>query len=298
VRSRSSLIVAASVFLVIALAFEWHRVRSAHAADPALTALNEKLARLEVNLAQERKRIAAGRRHVADLESRIKSAKPRKAAAAKTPSQPKDPATLMASDPNLRALYLKSFRACLARRYGSMYRSLALTPEQIDKFEELATAQADEVVTIQAAAVAQGLQLSDPGVAALEKQSNNQFYELVGSEVGAPVVQQLVELDRISPVQQAANLTELFNPVGSPPLTGGQETQLTQVLANASASYQGGGKADPNSINWDMVYDQADTLLSGVLTGSQLQAFKVAVEFEQTSVRRDRFDSQQKAASH
>ena len=297
-RLRSSIIVAVSVFVVLGLAFAWYSVRSAQAADASLTALNEKLVRLEVKLSQERERIAAGRQHVADLESRTESAKPRQAAATEKPPRPKDAETLMASDPNLRALYLNSYRAGLARRYGSMYRSLALTQTQIDKYEELATAHADDLVTLHADALAQGLKLSDPDVAALEKQSDGQFHELVGSEVGAPVVQQLINLDRISPMQHDANLTEMFIPVGSPPLTGEQETQLMQVLANASASYQGGGKADQKSINWDMVYDQAETLLSGVLTGSQLQAFKVAVEFEQTTLRRDQFDAQQKAGGH
>jgi len=297
-RLRSSIIVAVSVFVVIGLVFAWYSARSARAADASLTALNEKLARLDVNLSQERERIAVGGRHVADLESRTKSAKPRQAATAEKPPQPKEAETIMASDPNLRALYLNSFRAGLARRYGSMYRSLALTQTQIDKYEELATAHADDLVTLHADALAQGLKLSDPDVAALEKQSDGRFHELVGSEVGAPVVQQLINLDRISPMQHDATLTEVLIPLGSPPLTDVQETQLMQVLANASASYQGGGKADQKSINWDMVYDQAETLLSGVLTGSQLQGFKAAIEYEQLTVRRNQFDARQKAGSH
>ena len=175
-----------------------------------------------------------------------------------------------------------------------MYQSLGLTPAQIDKFEKMAIAQEDDVVTMKAAAIAQGLALSDPGVDVLEKQSKDQFYAAVASDVSVALSQSLTNLDRISPVQDTVIfLSHTFTPLGSPHLTYMQEAQLGQILANASASYQSGGDADTTTIDWDQAYNQAAALWSG----PQLQGFKNSMEFRQYRDKENQFKSQQKAAS-
>jgi hypothetical protein len=193
----------------------------------------------------------------------------------------------------MRSLYLKSLRANLALRYGLMYQSLGLTQAQIDKFEELAITQADDVITMQAAALAQGLTLSDPGLAALEKQNVDQFYATIASAVGAAVSQQVIQLDRMQGMQDIVNGVDNMITAGSPPLTSLQGAQLTQILANASASYKDGGNADQNTINWDNVYDQAEALLSG----PQFQAFKAEAGSLRLRPMFEQFYSQQQAGS-
>jgi hypothetical protein len=48
----------------------------------------------------------------------------------------------------------------------------------------------------------------------------------------------------------------------SVPLTETQANQLLAILANASSSYQDGGKASPKTVNWDQVMAQAQDVLS------------------------------------
>ena len=130
---------------------------------------------------------------------------------------------------------------------------------------------------MQATALAKGLPLSDPGLAALEKQARDQLYTTVASEVTEPAAQQLIRLDRMQGVQDFVGDVGNIVAVSSVPLTSQQGAQLAQILANASVSYHNGGDADPNTINWDIANEQAAALLSG----PQFQAFN----YEATSLR-------------
>ena len=134
---------------------------------------------------------------------------------------------------------------------------------------------------------------SDPGLAALEKQINDQFYETIASEVGTAVTQQVIQLDRTQGVQDIVGDTDSLIAPGSSSLTSLQAARLAQILASASARYQSGGNANQNDINWDNVYDEAAILLSG----PQLQAFKAETETIGEANKAKQFYSQQQAGS-
>jgi hypothetical protein len=279
--------VAAGVLLAFALGFAWHNFQSARRTAASLAELGEQRGQLDMSIRRARERVAARRQDAIALQNKINSAQPPKSTPGNSP-QAKDPATLMASDQKLRSLYLKSFRALLAVRVAWMYQSLGLTQAQIDRFEEMAEAREDDIVTMKAAAIAQGLAQSDPGLAALQKQSEVQFYAAVASEVSVALSQALINLDRVEPVQEdATNMSFLLAPLGTPHLTGWQEAQLGQLLASASTSYQSGGNADTNTIDWDKAYDQAAALLSG----PQLEGFKTWMELRQYRNKLDQFQS-------
>jgi hypothetical protein len=283
-----------SLFLVFAMGFAWRGYRSEGTAQAAFTAFGRQRARLDLDLRQARDRMVGRQRETSTLEAKIeRSPAPPAAAkitAANVPPPRQDPATLVASDPELRSLYLKSFRANLAQRYLGMYQSLGLSQAQIDKFEDLATAQADDGLTRQAAALAQGLTLSDPGLADLQKESLAQFEASVANDVSPAAAQQLRLLDRTQEAQNLLILTQKLVALGSTPLTSSQGSQLVQILASASPSFQSGGQVNPAEIDWDNAINQA----AGILSEGQLRAFKAA---EEKAVRLpiaiDRFRSQQ-----
>jgi hypothetical protein len=80
-------------------------------------------------------------------------------------------------------------------------------------------------------------------------------------------------------------------PPGSTPLPRIQSEQLTQILANSSASYKSGGNADQNDIDWDNALNQA----AGLLSEDQLRAFKALAGYQKVSIQAKRFSSQGQA---
>ena len=285
--------VAMGAFLILAAGVWWYGIQSARTADASLVAVTQKLASVESDIRQAQARIAARKSEGAALQARLTtlhSLKEAPQAAAPTGRiQPKNPATLTASDPKLRELYLKTTRANLMVRYGSIYQSLGLTPSQIDKFEDLATTHADDLMTMRAAALAQGLELSDPGFVALQKQSNDQFYTAITSDVGPGISEQLTQLQRTQGAQGFVNDIDSMIATGSPPLTAAQSSQLVQLLANNTPSYQKGGSVDANAIDWNSAYAQA----ASVLSGAQLEAFQAEAQMFRIAGKTKQFYSQQ-----
>jgi hypothetical protein len=76
---------------------------------------------------------------------------------------------------------------------------------------------------------------------------------------------------------------------GTTPLTQPQATRLREILANASTSYQAGGKAEPATIDWSRVMEQAQ----GFLTPPQFSALKADAQLPQISLLMKQFYQQQ-----
>jgi len=161
-------------------------------------------------------------------------------------------------------------RANVDTQFRSLLQRLGLSPVQIGQWEAAAAEHSLMMRDIVTAAADQGLTPRDPGVIALlqseTKQWENQQADLVGADASA----QLDDYTRVLPAAQIAN--ELAGRVfgSDSPLTAAQGSQLTQIMANASATYKQGGGANPNSIDWDSALAQAQ----GVLSASQLAALQ------------------------
>jgi hypothetical protein len=271
-RSKIFLMAATGGFLALALGFGWRSFRRAHEAGEAVAALTRRISTLETDLRETRTRIAEEGREVAALQAKLASAARAKAALADRRLVPVP--TLLAENPKLLALHLAYFRASLPERFGAMYQALGLSPAQIAKFEDLATAQENESVDWRAASLAQGLSLSDPGVVALRKQQSAQFQAALGAEIDLGVGQALQEMGRVQP---AANLvTEIgaLIPSADAPLTSSQAQRLTQALADSSATYQAGGAIELGSIDWET----ASARMAGALSEPQLRAVQAEAD--------------------
>jgi hypothetical protein len=174
---------------------------------------------------------------------------------------------------DVRAIALKAFRANLVVRFGEMYQTLGLTPAQINKFEDMATAHEDDRETLYAEAAQQGLDPSTGNVLVLHDQYMNQYYASLGIDLSPAVeaaVQQLdAERNRVGPLQSFVETADMTMDSDATPFTGQQRSQLVKMLATLSPSYQSGGNAEPTSIDWTAARTQAAMILSG----PQLQAF-------------------------
>jgi len=261
-------------------------------AEQALAALARQRADLDTSVRAAEDRVAAGERERAALQAAVTqmpAARPaaRPAAAAKPP----DDATLLVNNPELLALYAKNFRAGLYQRFGLIYQAIGATPEQVEKLNDLATAVELEKQKLLAAAATQGLDRSDPDIQAMIKGLQAKSLQSIQDIVGEPAANQAMQLLNAAPVNAVVNDAASFVALSSTPFTTAQESQLMQILANASASNPATGYADPATIKWDVALQQAQ----GILSPPQLAALKVEAQLADLMRANKQFYQQQAA---
>jgi len=277
-RPKTSTLTTALGFAGISLVLAWAALQSARRAEATAAAMAESQSSLDASIKAARGRMAASRQKEAVLRAALKAAQVRQSTAStvrKTPAGP-NRAALIATNPKVRAAYVRSFRANLTMKFLPLYHKLALSPAQIEKFEDLMTESEQEKLDLQAAAQSQGLAVSDPAMAALQQQQNEQ---LCGGEVellGNAGYQELQQFDRIQPLEDP--ITRMAYAVAeTAPITQSQVDQLLNVLANASGKFQAGGPADPISIDWPTALPQAGQILNV----TQYANFKAAAQIAQ-----------------
>ncbi len=167
----------------------------------------------------------------------------------------------VAGNPELQRLYVRQQTIRLRSRYGPFYRSQGLAPAQIERFEKVMSDYAASSVDVPAVAMAQGLEKSDPTVASLLRQADEEKTRALRDLLGAEGVEQLRAYERTRSVRDIANnlASELF--YTDAPLTARQADQLT-LIADAS---RGEGRGP---VNWDFVVNEAQA--QGVLSPSQI----------------------------
>jgi len=151
----SKIIVAASCVLVVlgvgSAVYEGHRLAEA---------------RVQVAAAQHQLDVAraaseADKTRVATLEKELASAKLTQAAAATPTSSPAPRSQLHWANPDYARLQLERFRASLPGKYGSLYRALNLSSDQIAAFEAIQVECRQGQIDIWAAAESQGITIGN-----------------------------------------------------------------------------------------------------------------------------------------
>ena len=150
----------------------------------------------------------------------------------------------LARDPKLQALCLAAERAGLAQKFGPLWSSLGLSADQIARFSEIAMEGAGLMLDITSSAQAQGLDESDPAVAGLRRQAEDQQAAAQIDLLGEPGYQQLKECERQAPMRSFVDALAGGLAIIGDPLSGPQASQLARVMAGANPSYAAGGTAD------------------------------------------------------
>lgn len=179
---------------------------------------------------------------------------------------------LVSSQPELRDLFLRNFRANLGQRFGEFYWLAGLSPPQIAQFEELAVRRQEAAVDLATVASARGLNDADPAIASTRAQQDEQYEADQIALLGDTGYRQLQQFKRQEPAVGLLNNLAYFTQAagdGSP--TRAQTGQLLQIIANASQSFQQGRSLDLASVDWDQVVAQA----ADILSPAQLNALKV-----------------------
>ncbi len=292
---------AASLVALLALLAAWKGFSDARGATQARAAVARDHAALEVSLQRAREQASAQRRDAAALQAALAAAPAASSGSSASGAPARPPggpsvASLLAANPKLMDLYLKSFRASLPDRFGFAYVKLGLSPAQIDKFEAMTTALEGEHMDLQAAAEAQGLANDDPGIAAMRRQSEKQYQQAVLSlvtEAGVATVAQATALKGLATesLQGLVGSLASLMTASSTPMTYAQAGQLAPILAAANTNP--GQSVNRNAIDWDKATAQA----AGVFSPQQLQALQTLGSVSKVTNLAKAFDAQEHPAA-
>ncbi len=168
----------------------------------------------------------------------------------------------LASYSEARTMLTEIGKAQIGRNYAAFYRMAGLSASQIEEFEKQTNARwmAAIVVTRPSSVHPDQPELTD---------------EQARNVLGEKAFEQFQLFKRLRPVQGIVHDMSSLSP--NAPLTQDQTVQVLGILANASSSFQSGGKADPKTIDWSQVEAQAQ----GVLTKPQIAALRAESKLPQ-----------------
>jgi hypothetical protein len=241
--------------------------REKHEADEAqlrqlsgsAKAASDRIAALQAALQQQ---TSAGSQASQTAANAAKAAKPASAAAQEAKAKAlADGQEFLATYGQSRDMLISIGKAQVARNFSGFIRSGAVTPAQIDELETRTSEH-----WLQSLAVApNSVHPTDP---------NLSDAELKGI-LGEQGFQQFQDYGRMQPLLGMVN--DISSMSITAPLSIEQSTQLLSVLAGASSTYQSGGKANPQSIDWNQAMAQAQ----GVLSEPQFNALKAEAQLPQ-----------------
>lgn len=173
-----------SLFALLALTFAIFQARQAKRLDAAVAAarlrhenLQAQLRRASAPVAPTEAREPAPHRSEAAASP---GAAPREDAVAATRTAPrssnlKNPLIVTARNPELRALYLKSFEEEIAAKWGPLFALLHLSPEKIERFTAIILAHEQNRLDVTAVAGDQNLSLGDPAIQRMRSEDGAQL---------------------------------------------------------------------------------------------------------------------------
>jgi hypothetical protein len=192
----------------------------------------------------------------------------------------------MSGDPKFQKLMAIQQKGMLDARYAALFKSLNLSPQQLDQFKNLLVEKQQAMMDAINAAREQGISpRSDPDAFS---QAVSQAQSAVDAQIQAELgpdgysayqqyVQTLPERNTVNQLQQALSYT-------GTPLTDDQASQMITLLANTAPSRAGNGTAGTPGGGLGAVFgggnqtsrvtDQTITQASGVLSGPQVQALQ------------------------
>jgi hypothetical protein len=246
-----------AIVISIALASAWLDHRYVKQRENELSEMDKKLPTIDLRMRRAKEQIMASERTQSSLDLELKQLRAHKRA-----SKQNSLAMIRANNPTVHALFLKSYRARLALVYQPLYNALGLPQPQIEKLEDLMATNQEQRMDITAAAGSQGMDASDPAISSLQMQNNDQLHTGEIAILGQDGYQQLQQFERTQAIGPLIQDVSSIVAYGPHPITASQVTDLNSILTNASTSYQSGGNADPQTIDWSQALGSAQELLS------------------------------------
>jgi hypothetical protein len=251
------------------------------------------------------KRLADAQKRVRDLEDQLVALRGRggQDRAVDAENQPDDQNRwagrrggfmAMMNDPKIQKLMAIQQKGQLDAHYAALFKSLNLTPQQLDQFKNLLVQKQQALMDAMAAAREQGISpRSDPvafnqaisdAQAAVDAQIQSALGD-AGFSQYQQYVQTLPDRNTVNQLQQALSYT-------STPLTDDQANQMIQLLANTSVQRSGNGTAGTGAGAMGALFgggnqsapisDETITQSSGLLSAPQQQALQQLQAQQQT----------------
>ena len=274
---RQNLLLALIAMVALMLGLAWESIRSARVAEASLGRIRGQRVHLDADIRNAQKRLVEAERTRQSLAATL--ARSKQAPAAKPRRAGPSANTLLRTNPKLQTLYFKSLRAQQRNNNASFFHALGLSPEQIEKMDNLFLQAAERLMDLRWAAQSEGTGTADPAYLALQRQVNDQLDADTRSLIGEAAFQQLQELKRTAPVNYVVGEFGAAVAATATPLSAEQGMQLTQILASASTAYQAGKMATLDTVDWDAALGQAQ----GVLSEPQMMALQTKVASYQES---------------
>ncbi len=262
--------------MATAASIAW-RVQRVRADNEELRRIATAHAGTERGIMEAQEKITAAGRDEAALASALAEARrvpttPDSSASAKPAAiTGPDISLLMERDPQLRALFIRTFRANLALRYQVFYEAAGLSAEQIEKLETLLTEGEQDRIDLDFTARAGGMDKSSPEYLKLRKELRDRYTQEQLKILGEQGTRRLQQYSRIEPLIGFMNSVGTAVAQTSEPLTMQQMKPILEILAKADKAFRDGGKADPTTIKWEKALPEAKKILSP----AQFESLKV-----------------------
>jgi RNA polymerase sigma factor (sigma-70 family) len=162
----------------------------------------------------------------------------------------------VAAHPEAVALVTSATRIRLLGSYGALFRSLQLTPAQIEAFIDLRIKSGEGGLRWNTEVQSPVAEFSLGDLSSAEREDG------IRTLLGTEGYRQYLDFSRQEPARNlASELAKAlyFTPA---PLSSDQARQLTQLFVQGSANYQQGKSVDLAAVNWDDAIAQAQAFLS------------------------------------
>ncbi|MES2697961.1 MAG: hypothetical protein V4773_31155 [Verrucomicrobiota bacterium] len=173
-------------------------------------------------------------------------------------------------DPAWQLKQLNSLRARTGDRYGILYRAAGWSSDRTRAFEDNYMKREEHHMDLNAAAQAQGIDLSDPAIVKMRGEIYREYEKAQRALLGDAGYAQLEDYERTSSLRDIVRAVGGAATVEGTPITSEQAEAVVRVLANASESYRQGKPASATNVDWAA----AERELAGVLSDAQLAFFR------------------------
>lgn len=187
------------------------------------------------------------------------------------PSERSSVSQMLMRNPAFRNAELQRQRANFGLKYGPLYRSLRLSPEQIGEFEDAMYEWFQTNMETSALAAEQGLRDTDPKLAGLVKPALDNLTARLRLAIGEEGLKQLGPYEQTNDARETVSLLAGNLYYTDVPLSLAQAEQLTRIVAaNTAAMKVSGIIGTPRELNWDAILTQAQ----GALAPAQLATLR------------------------
>jgi hypothetical protein len=194
----------------------------------------------------------------------------------------------MMERPEVQRLMAMQQRASLDGHYASLFKGLALSPDQLDKFKDLLVEKRTSMLDVMAAAREQGINpRSDPeAFSKLVAHAQAEIDSNIRATIGDSGFSQYQNYEKTMPQRAVVDQLEQRLSYSSTPLTPQQSEQMVSILASTAPARNnatntlraafGNGAVITTAFggNSSRITDAAVNQSLGVLAGPQLDALK------------------------